>query len=331
MSAIPSGRLEIQVEENEAGDRLDRFLACRLPQISRTRLKNLIEEGCVHINDVVCASASARIKLDALIVVQVPELIDADPMPEYIPLQVVFEDAHLIVIDKQAGLVVHPAPGNWSGTLVNALLYHCGDSLSGIGGVKRPGIVHRLDKDTSGLMVIAKTDQAHQHLAAQFADHGRTGPLVRAYTAFVWGAPDRQAFTIDAPIDRDSKHRERMSVRKGGREAITHVTLEETYYEERSLPVVSRVICRLETGRTHQIRVHMSHVRHPLLGDGTYGAHFMTKETQLNEAARAALTALNRQALHACVLGFEHPVSEQPCYFESALPPDLEALRRSLL
>ena len=192
-----------------------------------------------------------------------------------------FEDDELIVIDKPAGLVVHPAAGNWTGTLVNALIAHCGESLSGVGGVKRPGIVHRLDKDTTGLMVVAKTDRAHRALSRQFADHGRTGPLRRGYLAFVWGVPDRPRGTIDKPIDRHPHARDKMAVREGGREAITHWEVLERYSGTDGAPVASLLACRLETGRTHQIRVHLASIGHPLLGDDVYGPGFKTKANQL--------------------------------------------------
>ena len=207
-----------------------------------------------------------------------PEAEPAEPAGEAIPLNVVYEDQDIIVIDKPAGLVVHPAAGHAAGTLVNALIAHCGDSLSGIGGVKRPGIVHRLDKDTSGLMVVAKNDAAHQSLAAQFADHGRTGPLERGYLAFAWGAFDRPRGTIDAPIDRHPTSRTKMAVRAGGRMAITHwQTLEEFPGRTRKTGTSSLISCRLMTGRTHQIRVHLAHEGHPLLGDATYATGFKTK------------------------------------------------------
>ena len=205
----------------------------------------------------------------------------AEPAAEHIPLNVVYEDTDIIVIDKPAGLVVHPAAGHASGTLVNALIAHCGDSLSGIGGVKRPGIVHRLDKDTSGLMVVAKNDAAHQSLAAQFADHGRTGPLERGYLAFAWGAFDRPKGTIEAPIDRHPHSRTKMAVRGGGREAVTHWQTLEKFPGAGGKPAASLVACRLTTGRTHQIRVHLAHAGHPLLGDATYATGFKTKAAQL--------------------------------------------------
>ena len=230
------------------------------------------------------------------------------------------------MIDKPAGLVVHPAPGHAAGTLVNALIRHCGASLSGVGGVKRPGIVHRLDKDTSGLLVVAKTDAAHRGLAELFADHGRTGSLEREYLALVWGRFDAAAGKIAAPIGRDPRHRERMAVvaEARGRHATTHWRLEE------ALGPASLVACRLETGRTHQIRVHMASIGHPLLGDSVYGAGFKTKAAHLGDDARAALVALGRQALHASVLGFEHPATGETLRFESPPPEDFSRLLNAL-
>ncbi len=239
-------------------------------------------------------------------------------------------DAELIVIDKPAGLVVHPAAGNWSGTLVNALIAHCGASLSGIGGVRRPGIVHRLDKDTSGLLVVAKTDAAHRSLAAQFADHGRTGPLERGYLAFVWGAPDRPKGRIEAPIARHPHARDKMAVREGGRHAVTRWEVAERYFGPGRDPVASLLGCRLETGRSHQIRVHLAHIGHPLLGDRVYGPGFKTKAALLRPAARDALTQLDRQALHAHMLCFEHPKTRHFLEFHSELPVELARLRDSL-
>jgi 23S rRNA pseudouridine1911/1915/1917 synthase len=226
----------------------------------------------------------------------------------------------LIVIDKPAGLVVHPAPGNPDQTLVNALIAHCGASLSGIGGVARPGIVHRLDKDTSGLMIAAKTDLAHQGLAEQFQAHGRDGRLVRAYQAFVWGMPAPAAGRIEAPIGRNPKNRKAFAVTRSGKPAITH------YKTLAGLGPASLVECRLETGRTHQIRVHMAHLGHPLLGDPVYGG----RRTGAGAAARVLAKSLGRQALHAAELGFIHPRSGKRLLFKSALPKDLALLRRSL-
>ena len=251
-----------------------------------------------------------------------PPAEDAAIAGEDLPLTIVFEDEHLLIVDKPAGLVVHPAPGHAAGTLVNALIRHCGDSLSGVGGVKRPGIVHRLDKDTSGLLVVAKNDAAHQGLAALFADHGRSGSLRREYRALVWGAPERAAGTVAAAIGRHPFSREKMAVvaDKRGRAAVTHWRVEER------LGPASLVACRLETGRTHQIRVHLAHIGHPLLGDSVYGAGFKTKASRLSEAARAALDALGRQALHAAILAFDHPITGEPLAFESPLPEDLNNL-----
>lgn len=314
------------IEADVSRERIDRLLARRLPDLSRSRLKALIEAGHVEIGGRTMTDASHRVNLGDRVRLVLPEPEDPTPQGEAIPLSVVYEDDEVIVIDKPAGLVVHPAAGNWTGTLVNALIAHCGDSLSGIGGVRRPGIVHRLDKDTSGLLVVAKTDRAHAALSAQFADHGRSGPLERAYVALVWGTPARTSFTIDAPLDRDSKARDRISVRSSGRHAITHVAVEESL----AAGLVSRITCRLETGRTHQIRVHMAHAGHPLLGDETYGKGFRTKAGKLGDGARRALDALGRQALHAAILGFAHPVTGTPMRFESAPPADMANLLSAL-
>lgn len=320
---------EVPVPPDAAGERTDRFLAGRLPDLSRTRIQRLVGEGRVRNGTRVVGDPAERVNGGDVLTLDVPPPEPAAPLPEPIALEVVHEDAHLIVIDKPAGLVVHPAPGNWTGTLVNGLLHHCGPSLSGIGGVRRPGIVHRLDKDTSGLLVVAKTDAAHRHLAAQFADHGRSGDLTRAYLAFVWGVPALRG-TVDAPIDRHPASRQKMAVRAGGRTAITHWRLVESFADGEGAVLASLVECRLETGRTHQIRVHMAHLGHPLLGDEVYGSGFLTKSRRLSPAARAALTALDRQALHAAHLGFAHPASGQVMGFDSPLPADLEALRAAL-
>jgi 23S rRNA pseudouridine1911/1915/1917 synthase len=325
-----AARSELTVTEAEAGTRLDRLLADRLPAFSRSRLKALILAEAVTIDGRLVVDPGARVNSGASIVLDVPPPEDPTPAPERIPLAIVHEDADLIVIDKPAGLVVHPAPGSPAGTLVNALIAHCGASLSGIGGVARPGIVHRLDKDTSGVMVVAKTDRAHRRLAAQFADHGRTGDLTRSYLAFVWGVPALPSGSVDAPLDRDPRNREKIAVRANGRWAVTHWRLIESYAGSDGRPVASLVECRLETGRTHQIRVHMAHIGHPLLGDAVYGAGFRTKAAQLPEAARSALDRLGRQALHAASLGFVHTSSQEFMEFASELPEDLAALRRSL-
>jgi 23S rRNA pseudouridine1911/1915/1917 synthase len=314
----------------EAGERLDRFLARHCEGLSRTRIKGLIEAGEARVDGHLVTEAGYLLKTGQSVRLRVPSLQPAQPMGEAMPLTIVYEDDDLIVIDKAAGLVVHPGAGNASGTLVNALIAHCGASLSGIGGVARPGIVHRLDKDTSGLMVVAKNDLAHQRLAAQFADHGRSGALRRAYRAFVWGTARTRR--IETGLERSARNREKMAVVPlgRGRAAITEVSLLETYGHHRGEAVASAVECRLETGRTHQIRVHMAHEGHPLMGDALYGQAFRTKASLIGEEARDALSALGRQALHARLLGFEHPRSGKSLLFESALPPDLEQLAQAL-
>lgn len=308
-------------EAADAGERIDRFLASRLPDLSRARVQALMRQGAVTAGGRTLEDPSAKINAGE-IVVAVPPPAPAEPVAQDIPLEVVFEDDALIVIDKPAGLVVHPAAGHADGTLVNALISHCGASLSGVGGVARPGIVHRLDKDTSGLMVVAKTDTAHKGLSAQFADHGRTGPLVRAYLALVWNPPHRPRGTVDAPLGRSVKNREKIAIRKDGREAITHWEMLERYPDFDA----GLIECRLETGRTHQIRVHLASIGSPLLGDAVYGASHRTKASKLSGNARAALDALGRQALHAATLGFAHPLTGETLLFESEPPADLAGL-----
>jgi 23S rRNA pseudouridine1911/1915/1917 synthase len=326
--AADTHQLTIAAEDD--GARLDRVLAARIPALSRSRLSTLILAGEVAIDGRTIRDPSERVKSAARITVNLPEPEPTKPEGENIALNIVYEDDDLIVIDKPAGLVVHPAAGHHSGTLVNALIAHCGDSLSGIGGVKRPGIVHRLDKDTSGLLVVAKNDTAHKALAAQFADHGREGPLERGYFAIVWGAPTRPRGIVDAPLDRHPQSRTKHAVRDSGREAITHWQLAERYTDPAGDPVASLIECRLETGRTHQIRVHMAHIGHPLLGDATYGTGFRTKAARLSPPAQAALQALGRQALHAYLLTIEHPRTGQRLEFKLELPADLARLRYAL-
>jgi 23S rRNA pseudouridine1911/1915/1917 synthase len=323
-------KLEVVVAGDEGSARLDRVLAQRLPELSRSRLKALIQAGQVAVKAAPVCDPAYHVAKGDTIIIDVPEAADPTPKGEQIALRIVYEDDDIIVIDKPAGLVVHPAAGHETGTLVNALIAHCGASLSGIGGVRRPGIVHRLDKDTSGLMVVAKNDLAHQSLSAQFADHGRTGDMERGYLAFAWGIPGRIRGTVDAPIDRHPHAREKMAVRPGGREAVTHYEMREAFAGPDGKPVASLVACRLETGRTHQIRVHLSHLGHPLLGDSVYGPHFKTKAKQLGPESQAALSALDRQALHAYLLVLEHPRTGQLLHWESALPEDLLLLERSL-
>ncbi|MBI2713161.1 MAG: RluA family pseudouridine synthase [Rhizobiales bacterium] len=318
------------IAAEESGGRLDRVLAARIPALSRSRLKALILAGQVRV---ITPSAhytirdpATEVKSGDIITVTLPPPEPAKPAGEAIPLNVVYEDDALIVIDKQSGLVVHPAAGHASGTLVNALIAHCGDSLSGIGGVKRPGIVHRLDKDTSGLMVAAKNDRAHRALSKQFANK-REGPLKRGYLAFVWGAPGRPRGTIDAPLDRNPHARDKRAVREGGRAAVTHWQLLERFAGRDGKPVASLLACTLETGRTHQIRVHLAHIGHPILGDATYATGFKSKASRLGPQTQAALQALGRQALHAYLLAIEHPDTGQALEFRAELPGDLRRLR----
>ena len=340
----PTTPASILVVAEDAGDRLDRVLARHIAELSRSRLKALIEAGAVAVDGATIRDPSHRVNSGMAVRVDVPPPQPAKPAPEPIPLNVVYEDDDIIVINKPRNLVVHPAAGNWTGTLVNALIAHCGESLSGIGGERRPGIVHRLDKDTTGLMVVAKNDAAHRGLAAQFADHGRGGrPFERSYLAFVWGAPERPHGVIDKPIDRDKRARDRMAVRQGGREAVTHWQVLGRYggspskppgkgakAAKSAAPVASLLLCRLETCRTHQIRVHLASSGHPLLGDEVYGAGFRTKSALLPPKAQSALADLGRQALHAHILTVEHPSNGEIMRFRSELPRDLARLHDAL-
>jgi 23S rRNA pseudouridine1911/1915/1917 synthase len=321
----------------EDGLRLDRVLAARSEAdglgLSRTRLQQLIRAGQVEIDGAAMRDPGAKTKAGAQVRVVVPPPRKSGIAGENLPLTIVFEDRHLLVVDKPAGLVVHPGAGHRSGTLVNALVgyYDDDDKLSNIGGVDRPGIVHRLDKDTSGLLVVAKTDAAHQGLAKLFADHGRTLPFLREYNALVWGALDRAGGVIDAPLGRAAAHREKMAVvaAERGRAARTHWRVLERYGPA-GKPVASFVACRLETGRTHQIRVHMGYIGHPIVGDPVYATGFKSKAAQLPDAAREAVGHLRRQALHAAVLAFEHPITGAALRFESPWPDDLEPTREAL-
>jgi 23S rRNA pseudouridine1911/1915/1917 synthase len=320
--------IRLVVPDGFQGDRLDRVLAALAPEgISRSRLTNLIREGAVSQNGETVMDPRAKVKAGTEYELRMPEAISAIPEAEAIPLTIVYEDAYLVVVDKPAGMVVHPAPGAERGTLVNALLHHCGDSLSGIGGVRRPGIVHRIDKDTSGLLVVAKTDIAHQGLAALFAAHD----LDREYLAVTRGAPDRADprlmglpgvsmdgpwFRVETLIGRHPGDRKKMAVLRGGegRHAVTRFQV-----EARLPPRAALIRCRLETGRTHQIRVHLSHLGHGLIGDPVYGRSVIAG---LPEVAQT----FPRQALHAATLGFHHPVTEDILRFESPLPQDMADL-----
>jgi 23S rRNA pseudouridine1911/1915/1917 synthase len=314
--------MTIRASAGDAGHRLDRVLALHLPELSRTRLKHLIESGNVTENGATLRDPSRRVRYDQNFVVILPQIEDATPVAQPIELEIRFEDAHLIVIDKPAGMVVHPAPGNPDGTLVNALLAHCGPSLSGIGGVRRPGIVHRLDKETSGLMVAAKTEAAHQGLSRDFAARR----IDRAYTAFVWGVPLAPAGEIAGNIGRSGVNRKKMAVvaKEKGKPAITR------YRVERGFNVhAAQLECRLATGRTHQIRVHLAHLGHPLIGDPVYGTRAGRSVARTGPSG-AQIVGFPRQALHARLLGFTHPVEKRAMRFESPLPADLNELARSL-
>ncbi|RWX78922.1 RluA family pseudouridine synthase [Neorhizobium lilium] len=320
----------------DAEGRLDAWLTGVLAgEYSRSRIKALIEQGAVSLNGKVVTEPKKKVSPGDDVEIVLPEPEDPEPKGEDIPLDVLYEDEDLIVIAKPAGLVVHPGAGNWTGTLVNALIHHCGDSLSGIGGVKRPGIVHRLDKETSGVMVVAKNDIAHRHLADQFADHGRTGPLERAYQAVVWGRPAGLKGTIDAPLGRSNADRTKRAVQKedssDSREAITHYQVVERFQEKPDATSLAALIeCRLETGRTHQIRVHMAHVGNPLIGDPEYSGGFKTKANLLPEPAKSVVSRFPRQALHAFLLAFEHPRTGNVMQFEAQMPQDMAELIEAL-
>jgi 23S rRNA pseudouridine1911/1915/1917 synthase len=315
------GPAELTALETDAGQRIDRLIASRLAMLSRTRVKALIEDGRVTVDGVTIANPSFRVKSGQVCAIDVPPPVDDKPAAQAIPLKIVYEDAELVVLDKPVGMVVHPAPGNPDLTLVNALLAHCGDTLQGIGGVKRPGIVHRIDKDTSGLMVVAKTERAHAALSAAFAD--RT--IERAYWAVVWGVPNPREGEINAPIGRSPTNRKKMAVVASGKPART------LYRVVKPLGLAASLVeCRLKTGRTHQIRVHMTEQGHPLVGDAVYGRSRPARTKHLDPAAAAALLEFPRQALHAWLLGFNHPATGEFLRFEAALPADLVGLLAAL-
>jgi len=333
---VSTEHLTAEADESHEGQRLDRFLSASLPAMSRTRLQALIKEGRVSLGGATIEDVKYPVKPGDRFDIAVPPAVSATPQAQAMPLDVVYEDDALIVIDKPAGLVVHPGAGNADRTLVNALIAHCGTSLSGIGGVARPGIVHRLDKDTSGLLVVAKTDQAHRALSEQFADHGRTGALERGYLALVWGAPPRPRGTIDAPVGRHPTSRIKMAIvpeAKGGREAVTHYEVVETFGaghgERGSEPVASLLACQLETGRTHQVRVHLASIGTPLIGDAVYGPGFKSKLRTLPEPLQGEVAQLDRQALHAATLAFRHPVTGSLLKFNSPLPDQLARIVRA--
>jgi 23S rRNA pseudouridine1911/1915/1917 synthase len=314
--------------EDQAGHRLDRFLADAHADMSRSRLRQLIDAGAVTRGGETIRDANHRVKPGETYVTLVPPPVPAAPLGQDIPLAVVYEDKDLIVIDKPAGLVVHPAAGNPDGTLVNALIAHCGESLSGVGGVARPGIVHRLDKDTSGLLIAAKNERAMKSLAKQFANH----TIERAYHAVVWGSPRLGDGIIETQIGRNPFDRKRMGVlRAGGKEARTRYRVIERFGSA-TRPFASLIECRLETGRTHQIRVHLTHLGHPLIGDASYGRSRQAPraKTPDEEVAFAAAMNFSRQALHAYLLGFQHPSLHKTLRFESKWPADLSGLIEAL-
>jgi 23S rRNA pseudouridine1911/1915/1917 synthase len=312
--------LRVGVPAELTGERLDKTLAALCDGFSRSRLQALIEGGDVTVNGNVCTGSKFPVSAGDVIKITVPPLLDAIPKAENLPLDIVYQDDDLLVINKAVGMTVHPGAGQHSGTLVNALLYHCAGDLSGIGGVARPGIVHRLDKDTSGLMVVAKNDRAHKGLSDQLVDRS----LSRIYTAFVWKVPMPIKGVIDIPIGRHKTSRIKMTVHGAApRDAVTHYHVAEAYGK-----TASKVICQLESGRTHQIRVHMTHLKHPLIGDALYGlpdqeARSLLNRGGLDEMAREAVMAMNRQALHAGKIGFIHPTTGEEMAFEAPMPQDL--------
>jgi 23S rRNA pseudouridine1911/1915/1917 synthase len=314
------------VSTDESGLRLDKFLAQKAPDLSRARIQALVEDDAVSCGEKTVTSCSSKVKIGETYQILVPEPEPSHIEPQAMALDIYFEDEHILVLNKPAGLTVHPAPGNRDGTLVNALLAHCGDSLSGIGGVARPGIVHRLDKDTSGLMVVAKHDAAHHHLSDQLS----TRTLKRTYNAVAWGHPAPANGTITGAIGRSPANRQKMAiVTKGGKEATTH------YRTLRTFDIASLVECSLETGRTHQIRVHMLKIGHPLIGDPLYGTGTSTRLKQniykkLEDSTRATLLGFTRQALHAKALGLIHPHTQEAMHFECPLPDDMEQLLKAL-
>jgi 23S rRNA pseudouridine1911/1915/1917 synthase len=321
-------RLVAEATDSDQGVRLDVFLSKCLPELSRTRVQALIKQGEVRLAGATIVDAKYRVKPGDRFELTVPPPVPAEPEGETIPLNILYEDDALIVIDKPAGLVVHPGAGHSSGTLVNALIAHCGASLSGIGGVARPGIVHRLDKDTSGVLVVAKTDQAHRALAAEFADHGRKGALERSYLALIWGTPPLPHGTIDAPIGRHPTSRTKMAVLPNkGRHAVTHYRVLETFGGHP--PIASLVECTLETGRTHQVRAHLAHLGTPVIGDPLYAQGFKSKPRNLPEPLRTKIMQLDRQALHAARLAFTHPKTGTLLEFNSQLPEELAEILES--
>lgn len=320
------------VEEEHSGQRLDKFLSNAIPTLTRNRIQSLLAEGGVLLLGKPIDNASKKVKIGESYEVVEPDAIALELTPTKMDLDIIYEDDDILVLNKAAGLTVHPAPGNREGTLVHALLAHCGDSLSGIGGVMRPGIVHRIDKDTSGLLVVAKNDAAHQHLSAQLKE--RT--LKRGYICYCWGTPKQMEGTVDAPLARNPHKRKEMAVVKTGKHAVTHyATLER--YRAGAGTVASKIACELDTGRTHQIRVHMAHLGNALIGDPIYGASTQTRlnrlksqDIVLGEETLLLLGNFTRQALHARELALLHPKTGEEMVFEASIPADLRALEEAL-
>ncbi len=333
-----NGKWETRVAENaDVGERLDKWLS-GWTELSRSRIRALVETGNVRADGDIITKVTSKVRPETEYAVRVPPPVDDTPKPENIPLDILFEDDYVIVLNKPSGMTVHPAPGSRSATLVNALLFHCADSLSGIGGVMRPGIVHRLDKDTSGVMVVAKTDKAHQGLSKQFAKHS----IDRIYMCLVRGAPKPRSGSVVSRLARSPNDRKKQAVVKGtlnniestdtGRHAITHYRYIKGYGKAQhasvGTPKISQMECQLETGRTHQIRVHLSHIGCPLLGDPLYGKQraYATSNHPAEEAVRVAVADFKRQALHARHLGFIHPITKEHHSFDAPVPNDMQHL-----
>ncbi len=320
--AQPASSFTTVAETAARGRRLDRFLADAIGTLSRSRVKSLIEQGQLRRNGQTLTEPADPVRPGATYQLDLPAPLPATPQPQYIPFTILYEDADLIVLDKPAGLVVHPAPGNYDGTLVNALLAHCGPSLTGIGGERRPGIVHRLDKDTSGVMVVAKTQEANAALTSAFAAHD----LDRAYLALAWGLPNPLQGEIEGDIGRDQRDRKRMAiVTRNGKPALTHYRTLRAWQTSATL-----LECRLDTGRTHQIRVHLAGVGNPIVGDPVYLRRIPAAARMLPELLRHQLLDFPRQALHAARLGFAHPRTGQPLAFATDPPSDMAALIMAL-
>tara|TARA_B100000686_G_scaffold65924_1_gene71052 strand:- start:1500 stop:2483 length:984 start_codon:yes stop_codon:yes gene_type:complete len=318
--------INIELTEEDLGQRLDKALTRHLPDLSRARLQDLMASGNVTDKDGQIPQPKTKVKSLSQYTVTVPPAVDPDPVGQALPIEIVYEDEHLIVLNKAPDMVVHPAIGHTDGTLVNALIHHCGDELSGIGGVKRPGIVHRLDKETSGLMLVAKHDKAHQHLSKQLSR--RT--LSRVYHCFVWGLLSPRSGKIKTLLGRDSRDRKKRAVvTSGGKDAVTNYRMLKQYGT-----LASKVECRLESGRTHQIRVHMGHIKHWLIGDPAYGrphlAKFLRGRIHLTRELADTLSAFPRQALHAAEIGFVHPETGEEMQFQAGYPEDMIALEKDL-